>query len=243
MRYLKLLLLAPLTFAAIAQQTVDERIPPKIKRVLEQSEKLRAEKIEFLREDIKRQKAHLGRLQKGVVRPKEKGVIIPATARDPIVFPSAESKRQSVEDARARLRESEERLQALRKRDTLCFPTLSFPPKVGDIGYLEREAANVKQVIDDENMLINAYFTVEIRTARNNRPVTMHETRHLVFLVRGVSTQGAADGLGFSLPQVFEVTGTEQYKTVNGGTNTVLVIEPFDVKGAEAIWKKHKDRP
>ena len=59
-------------------------------------------------------------------------------------------------------------------------------------------------------------------------------------MVKNVPNTGAADGLGFDLPQVFEVTGTQTYKTEGGGSNTVFVVEPLDTEPIEEYLKKRR---
>lgn len=55
-----------------------------------------------------------------------------------------------------------------------------------------------------------------------------------------VSTKGLVDEkeLKDGLPGVFVVTGTETYKTAIGGSNTVWVLKPFDIKKAAELLQQ-----
>ena len=44
------------------------------------------------------------------------------------------------------------------------------------------------------------------------------------------STAGVIDDKCFGLEGVFQISGTKTYTTVLGGSNTILVAEPIDIK-------------
>ena len=54
-------------------------------------------------------------------------------------------------------------------------------------------------------------------------------------MVRGEPTAGLVDGGAATLGSTYEVTGTEMYRTASGGSNTVMVIEPFDTAKAKRL--------
>ena len=70
--------------------------------------------------------------------------------------------------------------------------------------------------------------------ARTTR-VAGHKNEALVWL-RGFATGGHADGRYLVLGHTVKVTGTKRYTTVGGGTETVLVLEPFPID-PEAVRK------
>lgn len=100
---------------------------------------------------------------------------------------------------------------------------------------------NVRQVIDKTTMLIRVFYVVEgvkvVGRPGNQIVQKDFQTKEILLMVKNLPNKGATDGAGFDLPQVFEVTDTQTYKTVTG-TNTVFVIEPMDTKKIEAYLKK-----
>ena len=109
--------------------------------------------------------------------------------------------------------------------------------KVGDIGRLvgcldsssgDRITWKVFQVIDGRNMIVQSKI----------------DSAEKVVWVSGVNTTGIADKSYQRLGQVFEVTGTKQYGTAIGGTNTVLVLSLFSIQDTDAFIAKFKvERP
>jgi len=53
------------------------------------------------------------------------------------------------------------------------------------------------------------------------------------FAVRGLPTGGLAEQRGIALSGLFEVTGTQTYATVTGGSKTIFVVEPIRIPGLE----------
>jgi hypothetical protein len=83
----------------------------------------------------------------------------------------------------------------------------------------------VSQVIDDTNMLVRPrktdLGTVSPKIDTNNGTI--------FWLI--ANTQGIANDTKIKLDDVYHVTGTKQYKTAIGGSNTVFVVEMFDAGG------------
>lgn len=60
--------------------------------------------------------------------------------------------------------------------------------------------------------------------------------------LRGFAVRGAADDSRLNLAgQVVRVTGTKTYATALGTTNTVPVVEPFDVAPVLKLWRERKE--
>lgn len=95
-----------------------------------------------------------------------------------------------------------------------------FVPVIGGhaVGAVGRQPAlRIVQVIDESTALVS--------TASGD-----------IRLASGFSTAGKVDGGAMSFPGAVQVTRTTQYETVNGGTKTVFVLEPFALP-----WEKPKD--
>lgn len=121
-------------------------------------------------------------------------------------------------------------------RRTFSYSGISFygkvPPQlqVGQIGRFilsPRPNIRVRQVLGPEEALV-AYQRIDGKT-------------YPMFLLRGFSTAGWADDTEVKFTRVGEVTGTHSYETAGGGTNTVFVVEPFDVAAAEKFLGAEKD--
>lgn len=85
----------------------------------------------------------------------------------------------------------------------------------------------VSQIIDEKQMLVygvkHLYHTPSWDYPRKSQTQP--------FLMRGMPTTGMVDGQDLELGgKCFEVTGTQKYETASG-TNTVFVLEPFDMTG------------
>ena len=86
----------------------------------------------------------------------------------------------------------------------IYIPELGFPVMEGMAGTLH--IVNIMQVLDDHTALCHVYGDE-------------------VFLLKGFSTTGMVDGRGTILDWPILVSGTHKYVTVNGSSNTILVIE------------------
>lgn len=107
---------------------------------------------------------------------------------------------------------------------------------VGDIGRLPY-AAKVQQILGPKEMLVNTRWSVDRVRVENNRVVKFPEIQTVLVLLRNVPTDTLSDGAGVVLPYAFEVTGNHTYTTALGASNTVMVLEPFDLVAAEK-WVK-----
>lgn len=200
--------------------------------------------VDRLKEQEKKQNAHLQRLKKGRINKNARGVMIPANEKQPIIFPSKDAKKKAVTDAQTKLNATKDRIKKYKDGSEFYYGVLNYPPKIGDFGklYSGDRRVNVKQVIDDKTMLVNVYYVVEgvkvLGRPGKETVVKDFQTKQIVLMVKNLPNKGATDGAGFDLPQVFEVTDTQTYKTVVGGSNTVFVIEPLDTKTIEEYLKK-----
>jgi hypothetical protein len=97
-------------------------------------------------------------------------------------------------------------------------PVYGFCPitwRVGDAGLVTCSVL-VRQIIDENLMLVEC----------NN-----------LFLIKA-ATKGLVDGKNFYVGGFWVVSGTMQYKTAIGGTNTVFVLEQVDLEWLKAEAKK-----
>ena len=125
--------------------------------------------VENLKEEEKKQIAHLRRLRNGTVKMNARGVMIPVNNKQRIIFPSWDAKKKAIADAQARLETLKDRVKRYKKGAAFYYGVLDYPPKIGDFGtlYAGTTGVNVKQVLDEETMLINVYYLV--RTTHNPR--------------------------------------------------------------------------
>ena len=96
--------------------------------------------------------------------------------------------------------------------------------EVGDWGYSEK-IFEVLDIVSKSEVLILAI-------GKNSEPM----------LIRGLNTDKVTDGVEFVLRRPFTISGTYKYETVDGGSNTVLVLDTIKVeerlKEAEAAAEK-----
>ena len=96
----------------------------------------------------------------------------------------------------------------------------------------------VMQVIDDYNMLIASQ-----RNATTVDPLNVVETTKERWVwVSGVPTKGIVDDSVVKLEQVFEVVDTKRYAAAIG-TNTVFVIQPFEIQSPDKLLAVLKVEP
>lgn len=114
---------------------------------------------------------------------------------------------------------------------------------VGNIGLLDWSHATVMQVIDENNLLVSVdWSNGEMIAISNLLGGTKREVEKfsLTFWVTGIPTQDLIDGSQFNSDEVFLV-GTKTYSTPNGSTNTVPLLEPFDVKPFSHLFTNLSD--
>lgn len=238
LRSLVVCLLFVVTISIVAAQ--GDPLAQKTKLVEDRTKKA----IDGLKQQEKQQDDHLQRLKKGVIDKSAKGVMMPASEKQLIRFPSKDAKDKMVDNAQSNLTETKDRLKKYMDGTEFYFGVIDYQKiKIGDFGrvYYDNSKVNVLQVIDKNSMLVRVYYTVKgfkvLGKPGNQTVVDDFQTKELTLMVKGVSTKGATDGAGFDLPQVFEVTNTETYKTA-GGSNTVFVIEIMDTSKIEGRLKK-----
>lgn len=134
-------------------------------------------------------------------------------------FAGKAAKEQSIAGDEQRLKD----LRAILDTPIIIMPQLDLaavqPSDVGELRF-----ANVLQIIDDKNALI--------------------EDRRQTVWLSGMSTRDWVDGRRVSLEGLcFEVSGNKQYRTAAGTTKTVAVLQPFDPKPhIDAATKLISDR-
>jgi hypothetical protein len=210
--------------------------------------------INELKKKAEEQEAQLERLKSGKVDKNIRETRVPTDEKFPIRFPSQAAKQAAVEQVEQALKKTNTDLSNYKERPEFYYGILNYPPKEGDFGrvYPGEPSVNVAQVIDGTTMLVRVYYGggMTPRVGANGRYSGFQrvEPSEIVLMVKGVSTAGATDGKGFPLPQVFEVSGTEKYKTAIGGSNTVFVVKPLDTEKVETYIRsqsktKSAERP
>ena len=153
----------------------------------------------------------------------------------------AKLKKATREESFAEIRQLRKELHVLRKSASEVkrrgyIPTLNlFKLSVGQIGIPKISGVlKVFQVIDDTRVLMVPQTTetrVSVSTLGLKATRTISAVTGEPLMFRGVSTKGLTDGQEIrELDQMFDVTGTERYRTVLGATKTVFVLQPFKVK-------------
>ncbi|MBN2580957.1 MAG: hypothetical protein JXB10_18380 [Pirellulales bacterium] len=113
----------------------------------------------------------------------------------------------------------------------LYLPRFStYHKAVGNVGIIARAggdliAVPVVQIIDKDSILIESprYLTIIGETPEDTREYD----RKQLLLVKGFPTSGITNTDMVKFQALLEITGTKQYRTVDGTTNTVLVLKPF----------------
>lgn len=150
------------------------------------------------------------------IRDKEKAVALAVKGLAKASTPSAREQAKEIRD------QAKADLQQLKDKnnppfvgnwiDDCCSPDSFRNPgakwKTGDIGVCD-DGFRVVQVQGPETALMHRKFTDQL------------------FLLKKVPTKGWTDDTVRSLPLTLWVTGTTSYQTATG-TNTVIVVEPFD---------------
>lgn len=123
-------------------------------------------------------------------------------------FKNGTAKRKTLRALEKQVKSLQERVRAV-KNQTQFVPDIAFGDlRVGNIGeFRSGSSGEVFQIIDDDEVLI--------RWAR------------VLIWFRGIDATNLVDEQSVKLAGLFEITGTETYGTVLGGTKTVLVAEHF----------------
>jgi hypothetical protein len=110
-------------------------------------------------------------------------------------------------------------------------------PKVGAVGTVRRFWLKVVQRVSATEARVEILREAtpdELRLIRKGflaRPT-------VDVLLKNANLSDKADGQVLTSDMCFAVTGTQTYTTALGAPRTVFVLEPFETKGAEAIYKK-----
>jgi hypothetical protein len=212
---------------------------PLLRKVLDKAEEQRKQKIKLLERVLQRLQAELKEMKRGKVsqndnaerrtsgngrRESSAGM---SYAYDPqtrasryFLFRTAKFKKDAIASEQKEIADVEKVLKRLQADDLIYVPVLPvYNVAIGKIGQLyDTTSFRVLQVIDGKNML-------------------MVHRRENVFWIKGVYTDGIVSNSWKTLTDLFQVSGTKQYDSADGGTKTVFVLEAvhFDKsRGAQA---------
>ena len=132
------------------------------------------------------------------------------------------------------------------KVDLRAFPPISpNQPFEGQIGVIKKTRFTVLQVISKSEVLIAPIVTTTSFSTSGVRIRQSFGEELGKPLKVNAPTKGLVDDkeLPGGIPGVFLVTGTETYATVNGGSNTVWVLKPFDIEEAAGVLKEARENP
>lgn len=209
----------------------------KLAAILDSHESAIADSLKSVDREIASAQAEVGEVRAGVVRKGFTKVLPPTEKRQFAIYPSLEIKNQHVDKAIEKLAKLEGRKREI-PNFKATLPSFNAIPKVGDVAGF-RGVVNVFQVLGKDKMLLRLYY-VESGGVKvvGNVAIPKPETKEYLMMMKGVDTAGIADGTGYEPKGLFEVIGTEMYETAIGGTSTVFVVAPFDMKRLEAVRKK-----
>ena len=86
-------------------------------------------------------------------------------------------------------------------------------------------------------MLVRCFFPVQVATVSHAEKRGETVVLPVTFLVSGLPTGETHEGADIELGQVFDVTGKQTYKTVDGRANSAWVISEFDMKALEPYFR------
>jgi hypothetical protein len=132
----------------------------------------------------------------------------------------------------------EDQLRVLRANEEPVVPQIAFPPQVGAIGRLPGLSCHVEQVVSDKELLIRCFFPVVVRTVDKFTPRRETVTQQVRFLVRGVAAKDVGEGSDLELLEVYEIAGKQRLKTIDGASQQVLLLTPFDMKAVEPYFRR-----
>ncbi|KKL54196.1 hypothetical protein LCGC14_2267800 [marine sediment metagenome] len=129
---------------------------------------------------------------------------------------------------------TQRQLDALQSGDTPFLADLpGRKPAVGDVGRLPSVSDRqfrVIQVIDGLNAIISLrWHNKQVRIINGSPVVEYGRSQKVTAWIRGISTENFSDDTVYTDGRVFHVSGTRTYASTDGGTNTVLVLQPLDV--------------
>lgn len=217
---------------AVAQDESLKRIATAVLRKTDDQVNVLRDKQTQIERDLKR-------MRKGHISKRVAEMVIPEDEKKVVLFPSKTAKTQAIDSHEAYLESLQRLAQNYSSRRRLFYGTFKIPPKQGDLGQIEGTSrVNVQQVLGPDSMLVRATYAVETYGAisSGNRETMVRDVKikGVLLIVKGVSTEGVADGEGFDLTQVFEVRGTSTHDTVLGDSRTVVVLNAIDTDKLEA---------
>lgn len=114
---------------------------------------------------------------------------------------------------------------------------VKVPLEIGSVGTPESRGGTVLQVLGPNEMLVEHGYRVEVTKGNQIGNIRFStEPRSYPIMLRGVPTNGHATGQPVILPEYIYVSGNKTYRTPNGSTNTVLVVEPLPVDEIKKHW-------
>ena len=206
--------------AALTQQTPQD-VPPPYRAILQAEAKLQAArdvergKVEAA---LKKDRKLLDRMKNNsTVRATLKSVTIPDDETKPVYFQTREQKLAYIGRGEAIVAKGEARVAELSKPARYEFKEITRPLEVGDVGQLS--LFKVLQVLDKTTMIVSARLLFGDGSVK---PAYM--------MLKNQSTVGVVDDQLIKSDTPLEAVGTTTYKSVDGGTRTVVVIQPIDLK-------------
>jgi hypothetical protein len=125
----------------------------------------------------------------------------------------------------------------IKSRDRVIVPSMHYPVTVGVIGRLPDVGAHIEQILGPDEMLVKCSFRVQVVVTRHYRPESEVVRQPVRFKVRGLPTKDFSEGSDAELLQVFRVGSAQTYRTTEGKSASVLVLEPFDMQPIENYLK------
>src|SRR3954468_7248808 len=126
--------------------------PAAVEAFIQKCEQARPRAVADAKADLEAAKSELAAAQQGTVNRQATRPMKLPNGRT--AFPTAKAKADAVATADRKSKAAKERLAVLERPGELFIPALPGNYGVGDVGRLERGAANVLQVIDGSNMLV-----------------------------------------------------------------------------------------
>ena len=113
-------------------------------------------------------------------------------------------------------------------------------PEVGTFGNpVKGQTLRVMQVIDKSTMLVTPQgVSMSLHGTRTGLRQSFGKSLGNAMMIRGASTEGIGNGKTVEFTEgILEVTGTEEYVTVTGSTNTVFTIWWYSMESLDKAWK------
>lgn len=218
-------------FVQYAQITyANEELPddPTLKQIYLEGEKQRIERIAYIQNQIDTLKATYSAIRKGEIdtdRHYIQGDM--AIVDGKYYFRNRESKRAATLNARESLEKSEQLLERLQDKKALIIPCyVATEIQHRQVGYIRggynkpawlggAPVGDVMQIVEDGNAILLTVGRGEFRRE---------------YWLRDVNTTGVVTNDRFELSGAWQYSTTHTYTTIDGGTNTVPVLERVDLQ-------------